>query len=433
MPSRADVAVWTERGLRLLAYGALAAALLQSLTARSPRPRTITVSSSALPALLAGAARSGDTLVVVTDSALGPVYRDWLAAARAAGRVVGWSGTSIPAIAVAVEPLADPAGGDRVLVAAPNGATVALADSAGAIDSAAAGAGGASFAAPALAGSASATVGRQTARAVRTDSLLLRHVVVFGRASWETKFVIAALEERGWAVDARIALRPEAAVVQGSTARLDTARVAAVVALDEAAVPEGAAIAAFVRQGGGLVLGPAAAASATFAPLRAGAPGERQSAPVFEVGAAEPRRALALVPIVHLAVGALPLERRGSVVAIAAQRVGAGRVLQLGYEDTWRWRMSGPEGAVLAHRAWWTSLVGSVAYRASVPLAPRAPANDAPRARMVAALGPPDPSVPSPARDSYGDRPARPWWWLFAVAAGALVAEWARRRRRGTA
>jgi len=37
------------------------------------------------------------------------------------------------------------------------------------------------------------------------------------------------------------------------------------------------------------------------------------------------------------------LERRGGAVAIAARRVAAGRVVQLGDEDTWQGRMTGGE------------------------------------------------------------------------------------------
>ncbi|MBI2797312.1 MAG: hypothetical protein HYX65_11485 [Gemmatimonadetes bacterium] len=432
MPSRADLRRRAEGGLRATAYAALALAFLLAFRARAPRPRLRTVSPSSLAALLADVAHSADSVALSADSALDPVHRDWLAAHRAAGRSVRWAGAAIPATAIAVEPLGDPGGGDRVLVAAPPASNPRLADSAGALDSARSASGGASFLAPGLVGAARAIVARQSAHALRLDSVLPRRVVVFGRPGWEAKFVVAALEERGWTVDARFPLAPDTATVQGSPARLDTAQVAAVVALDASAEREAARIAEFVRQGGGLVLGPGASAGARFAALRVGPAGARVAPTVLEVRAGDPRRALPVLPVERPTPDAIALERRDGVVAVAARRVGPGRVIEVGYEDTWRWRMTGPEGAVEAHRRWWSGLVASAAYRATLSRATTVEVPDAPLARMVATLGPPDTSLRAAraGADAGGDGPA---WWLCALALAALVTEWGSRRLRGLA
>lgn len=417
-----------ERGLRLIGFAALAAALVLSGTTEDSALRVIR--SADLPGVLSKLQRL-DSILVVTDTALDPVYRDWLAAERVAGRGVRWGGKPVPATAVSVEPLADPAGGSRVLVAAPDTAIVRVADSLGVLDSVMARHGGIQLTVPTLVGGAAGATGGQTALGRRTDSLAARRIVVFGAPSWETKFVIAVLEERGWQVDARVPLSPDTAMVQGASGRLDTSRVAAVVALDRSAARHSARIETFVRSGGGLVLGPDAASDARFARVRVGAAGARQPAPVLEVEAREPRRALALVPVV-LAQGAVPLERRDAAVAVAARRVGPGRVAQLGYEDTWRWRMAGPDGSVEAHRLWWSAVVASVAYRPALRLpAPDAP-HDAPLARMVARLGPGD-SVPDAGVAARGDDEpgSRPEWWILAIGLAALVSEWASRRLRG--
>lgn len=430
MPSRADLRRAIELGLRLVGAGALLVAALLAFLARNDRPRTRILAPSALPGFLAAA--SPDSVALLADTALDPVHRDWLAAERAIGRGVRWIGDSIPSIALAVEPVADPAGGDRVLVAAGPAGRLTLTDTAGPVDSAVAAAGGAAFLVPRLAGSARARSGIQSAVAARTDTLATRRIVVLGRPSWETKFVIAALEERGWLVDARIPLSPDTAMVQGVPIRLDTSRVAAVVALDEAAVRAATALTAFVRQGGGVILGPAAAADRNFAALRVGAPGSRMLPAMLEVGVADPRRALGLRPITSLAPDAIPLEQRGGAVAVAAHRVGSGRIVQVGYEESWRWRMSGPEGAVAAHRRWWSGLVASVAYRATLPVAGTVPSHDAPLARMVARLGPADSALRAPGGQG-GRRVRWPDWWLCALGLGALLAEWASRRLRGAA
>jgi hypothetical protein len=226
-------------------------------------------------------------------------------------------------------------------------------------------------------------------------------------------------------------VRPDTAVVQGRALALDTARVGVVVALDASAGPQAAAIAAFVRAGGGLVLAPGAAEVPALATLAPGTPGARRPAAAIAVSAGAPRRALPLVPLAALAPGAVALERRDDAVAVAARRLEAGRVLYVGYEDSWRWRMTGPDGAQAAHRRWWAGVVAAAAPEpradATLEAAGGVPVADAPLARTIATLGPPTAGaapLPEPA-------PApRDWPW-GAVALAALVGEWASRRLRG--
>ena len=432
MPLRADRRQLAERVLRVVGFATLAVALALAVQARTAQPRARVVTPQSLAPILADIVHAADSVSLVADTALDPLYQDWLAAHRAVGRPVRWSGREVPATAVAVEPLGDPGGGDRVLVAAPGGAMLQLGDSAGRLDSARNAGEGVSFVAPGLVGAAHVSLGRQSARAARTDSVLQRRVVVLGRPSWETKFIVAALEERGWTVDARVPLAPDTATIQGTPAELDTSQVAVVVALDASADRDAARLAAFVRRGGGLVLGPAAASEAAFAGLRAGTPGARVAPGMFEVRAGDPRRALPLVPVETLAADALALERRDGLVAIAARRVGAGRVVQVGYDDTWRWRMTGPEGAAESHRRWWSSLVASAAYRATLSRPSAVPVHDAPLARMVAALGPSDSALHASLTRTGPDRDG-PMWWLCALAFTALLVEWGSRRLRGAA
>jgi len=118
------------------------------------------------------------------------------------------------------------------------------------------------------------------------------------------------------------------------------------------------------------------------------------------------------------------------MVTVAAARVGAGRSVQLGYEDTWRWRMAGGPNSVRDHRAWWTGLVSNVAYAPRTSIAGRTIAtDDAPVAELVAALGrATDTTVANQAVN-------RSHWmvWLFIIVSLSLLLEVASRRLRGAA
>jgi hypothetical protein len=134
--------------------------------------------------------------------------------------------------------------------------------------------------------------------------------------------------------------------------------------------------------------------------------------------------------VASLKPDAVPLESRDEAVTVAARRVGAGRVVQLGYDETWRWRMVGGDEATATHREWWSRLVSSVAY---APLVRRTSAGDvaideAPLASLIDALGAASPLDAAAAPERDGTRTTR---ILFALVVGGLLLEWASRRLRG--
>jgi hypothetical protein len=351
--------------------------------------------------------------------------RDWLAALSATGTRVEWSGPSLLPTAVAVAPRADPAGGADVSVAAPAGSNVMLRDTLGVLDSARAGASGVRAYIPKPRTTIDAVVGPVSARAARHDSLALKRLLVIGQAGWETKFVVAALEERGWEVDAHFVVSPKSDVRQGEIAAIDTARYSAVLAIDSAAGRYSDRIARYVRTGGGLVLwNPTASAFASIAP------GSGAGTTVEDEGRAPsdsaPRSELELVPITRLADDAIVLERRGGDVSLAARRVGPGRVIQTGYTNAWRWRMAGGDEAPEAHRTWLAGLVARVAYTGRETVS--APPTDvAPLATLIDRLGP---ATNSSAWSATRD-PHKILAWVFGLVCAAMLVEWGSRRVRG--
>jgi hypothetical protein len=310
---------------------------------------------------------------------------------------------------------------------------VALGDSLGELDSLPAG--GGSISASGLRGAVRVRDGLTSAGETARNDAAPGRVFVLGRVGWEAKFTIAALEEDGWEVDARLRLSDTVRVTQGASRIPVSGTHAVVVALDTALGADAAQLTRFVRAGGGLVLageGAAAPAFASLAPARASArgaarlPGEPDA---FDTG--EPLHALPLIPLTALRADAVVLERRDAAVAVAARRVAAGRVVQSGVEESWRWRMQGGASGAREHREWWTRLVSAAA--GSAPSAPTAQAThpadvSAPRAAMVQRLGPAvsaAPIIPSDPRPL----PA----WLGAITLVLMVAEWASRRARGAA
>jgi hypothetical protein len=95
---------------------------------------------------------------------------------------------------------------------------------------------GASVTLNSMAGRLSARAKSSVASTVVRDSVVLRRILVIGEAGWESKFVVAALEEEGWKVDALIRVAPGVDVTQGSAA-IDTSRYSAVIALDAGVSP----------------------------------------------------------------------------------------------------------------------------------------------------------------------------------------------------
>lgn len=332
------------------------------------------------------------------------IERAWLAALVGAGTTLGWSGDLTPVMAE-VEPVARPAGGTRVRVAAPNGSSTVIADDIGPVDTVRAQNGGAIATLGSRSGAFSARVNGSVATAALRDSLLLHEVLVIGAAGWESKFTAAALEEEGWKVDVLARVAPGVDVTAGTAATIDTSRYSAVIALDGTGAPYAARITDFVRSGGGLILAPPAAASSALAPLRA------------------------------VGTDAIALEKRGTTTTVAARRFGAGRLLQIAYGDTWQARMTGGDSAVAEHRRLWTRLVSDVAYaprveRVAGNAADRAmPAQDAaPLADLVASIGP-----PAAANAIVVAEHDRSSWTvlLFILLTLGLLGEIASRRVRG--
>jgi hypothetical protein len=406
-----------EQFLRGVVIAVLAVMLWQSLRgtggsgARVIRGRGL--GGNALPRWSALANPPG-RIHVQLDSTPAPLERAWLGALVGAGTNVSWNGELAP-VMIEARPIASPTGGTRLLVAAPSGNSIVLSDDIGPIDTVRPQSTGASIDLGSVSDRVTASAKGSLASTLRRDSLVLKKVLAIGTASWESKFMVAALEEDGWKVDAFIRVAPGVDVTQGPAAAIDTSRYSVVIALDSAASPYASRINEYVRNGGGLVLGPGAAALGAMAGLRAGNVADSS--------------------IAALRGDAIPLQKRSSAVTVAARRVGAGRIVQLGYADTWRWRMTGGDDGVRDHRKWWTGLVGSVASAGvltrEVAIKPThrsgTSGDEAPFAGLVAAIGTSSPSIGSASFGKSAD-------WrvlLFAVLAVALLAEIALRRARG--
>jgi hypothetical protein len=366
---------------------------------------------------------------------LPPLARDWLAALPGAATHVSWHARAFRPIALAASPVPDPVGMGRLRLAASPGAVVTLRDRGGVLDTVTVGvAGGASITTRGLQGVVDAEAAHTTASAIAAGPLVLRHVLVLGQVGWESRYVVDALEERGWRVDTRLSLAPHSDVRQGATEPIDTARYAAVVVTDSSGVTAATRLVAYVRSGGGLVLAGTAAAMPAVRDLAPGTPGALVAAatigPGDSLGPAAKER-LALLPVAGLRSDGVPLEMRDRVVAVAARRVGEGRVVQSGYLDSWRWRMATTLGEG-AHRDWWAGLVSAVAY-APLQLAPSASplaglgSDNAPAAAAIDALGPMSPVL----ADARGPAGSGSRTWLFAAILMALLLEWASRRLRG--
>lgn len=429
MPSRAELSRrLLEPALRIAALGALAWALWRVL-APPAAVGLVVVDEAALPGALRrwSATAAPDSLHVALGATPDATTRDWIAAIAASGTHVTWSAGAMPPIALGVAPVADPAGGVRIAVAAPAASLVTLADAVGPLDSLRVRGAGATLESPSPAGAVVATVG--AARATRpmgdfpAPDAPAKGILVLARAGWEGKFVVAALEERGWRVEARFVVAPGARVEQGTIAP-DTARHAAVLVLDSTAAPLAASLARYARSGGGLVLGASAAALAPLAALSPGRAGALVLPPVArEAGDLTPA-ALPYRPIALRDEG-VPLERRGDAVVLAARRAGAGRVALVGLEESWRWRMAGGHASPAAHRAWWSRVVAAVAYTGVEP-APSSP-EAAPLAAAIDRLGAPRERPAAAATAAAGGLPP----WAFALALVAFLAEWLLRRLRG--
>ncbi|MEO7040653.1 MAG: hypothetical protein ABI035_00155 [Gemmatimonadaceae bacterium] len=327
------------------------------------------------------------------DSTLTPVERDWFAAIAHSGSVVTWEAPNIVPVAAVLTRVVDPVGVSELDVSAPAKRIVEIRGPAGGIDTVTAGNNGVRVVIPGAATGMTMYVGATKAVVAKPDSVIFRKLLVEGSASWETKFTIKALTERGWSVDALTHVAPGVDVREGDPMVADTARYAAIIAVDSTAALIRRGADAFVRKGGGLVT-------------------------LSDASAIGPSASTATV-----------LEK-GSAGEIRAIRVGNGRVIHVTYKDLWRRRMATADSVddpVAAHRELLANIVASVALAPRVAASAGVLADPAPLADMVARLG--RRSALADAGSPLGD--AMPTSVLFGILIASLLLEHASRRLRG--
>ena len=398
MPSRAETRLRIEQILRGVVIAALALMLWGSWRTTDGNAadavRARDVNSSRLAEW--SRSRAGAQIHLSLDSLPVSWERSWLRALAGSGSRITWSGDLQPMM-IDAQPIAAPSGGTRVLLAANGKDRVVLRDEIGPLDTLQSQNLGASVVLASFAGRITADAGGSMASAAQPDSLLLRKLLVIGAAGWESKFAVAALEESGWKVDALLRVAPGVDVRQGSPASIDTAHYSAVIAIDSTAASYSDRIAAYVTEGGGVIVG--------------------RSARIL---------------VAATSGNTVPIERRSGKVIAAASRVAAGRALRISVDDTWRQRMTGDADGVREHRSWWTDMVSRVAYAPSLPRGTRdegwGTGEGAPYAELVSAIG------SATAGPALLTRVAPKSFWtalLFLVFSLALIGEVGSRRRRG--
>jgi hypothetical protein len=422
MRSRDNVPVGFEFAARAGALVALAV-LAWRLFATSGGDRVARVQGDMLDSALHRWTLAPPATAEIATAGLpdGP-QRDWLVALRRTGTRVVWHAPDSSGSAAVMTALPAPASVPRLTVVSPTFGSVSISDDLGVIDSVPGG--GVRTWRLSSVGSARVRAGASAPVAAVRDSFEVRPVLVVGTAGWEAKFVIAALEESGWPVSARLMVGPGAIVRQGSAQRVDTGSISAVVVLDSVSAIDAGELRRFVSAGGGLVAAGAGTMHGAVRGIRAAQVAGRIGGEIGGLRSDAPRTGLAARTFTAGA-GAVILERRGGAPVIAAARVGSGRVVAVGYEDTWRLRMTPDAGEAPArHRQWWSDLVSSVAYARPVSRS-GVDTDEAPFAAAVQALG-------APGAGSLGGGSSIPWnGLLFVFAMLALLSEWASRRLRG--
>lgn len=450
-----------ELTLRVIAFGALIAAVLlmtdlfgnNTKLAGAPavfrtdsvqKKGSLSLLDIVRQSLVNGVAKGSSlrAVHVLASEVPSDTARALLSAARVVGIPVSWTdSTKNSAVSIEARALIDPRGGYTVRVAAPNGTAVAVRDSLGLIDTVRATGGGGSLVVGRLAGSVSASSGSARASTVAPTSPTIRRILLFAEPGWEAKFTTAALEERGWIVEARYAIGRNVAVTQGAPVAPDTSRYAAVIALDSSAASHAAAIRRYALSGGGVVIAGAATTLREFGNMLPGRAGERQPGVPGALETDTPLMGLGWRPIMPDSDAAIvarsPRRTVAGIASIVARRFGAGRVVEAAYDGVWEWRMAGPDGSLDAHRQWWSTLVSSVAF---APEQTRdssgqfvgefrdAPGVAAPYADARTRLGKSSPMPAIEARVGGGTR----WELILMLAAViALVFEWSSRRLRG--
>ncbi len=425
MPSRAETREAAEWIARVALIAALAFALWRATREATIAGISRSTRASALAQDLPSVIADAKTIAidVELDAMPSRAERDLLVALRRSGVGVRWHG-SPPVLAIETARVREPDDRARVLVVSGTNAPVALVDSAGVLDSVRANS-GATIDAEATVGDVRAEQGRFAARASAPAADVRRAVLVLGRPDWESKFAISALTESGWTVRASIPTAPGVTIRDEGILPIDTARYDAVVALDSSAAELAPAIARFVADGGGLV---AEGSALDLDALRVLAPaqvGDRIPGRILLAEDTVTRRDLPLRPLSAIRGDGLVLERQAAGPSLAARRAGLGRVLAVGYDESWRWRMLGGMSGLSAHRRWWSAAVGSVAPDRSMAVPPNGSA--APVAALVSALGSASPPTKASSRQSSTPLPLI---LMFAIAA-ALLAETGSRRFRG--
>jgi hypothetical protein len=421
MRSAAERRLTGEWVLRVALLVVLASALWRSVqrtdVSRISRATTATALARDLGAIVASPAVGA--VDVSADAMPSRAERDVLVALRRAGVSVTWSGAP-PAIAIEASRVREPDARARVLVTSGSATPIALVDSAGLLDSVRA-SNGSSVESPALVGAVRAEQGKFSARTYAPAPAPRRAVLVLGRADWETKFVAQALSEAGWIVRARIPAAPGVVVHDDELLPLDTARYDVVVALDSSSVDMAPAIVRFVANGGGFIAEGSALDVDQLRRLAPASAGARRAGRILLAEDSVTLRDLPLRPLSLVRSDAVSLQRE----TLAARRAGMGRVLAIGYDESWRWRMLGGASGVGAHRRWWSSAAGSVAP--SRGTAAISTGDAAPLASLVSALGP---ASTAGASRSQGSRDPLPMI-LLIIATACLLAETASRRFRG--
>lgn len=411
--------------MRAVLLVALVFALWRSLRTADVHAGVRAANASTLGKELGGLASSPSVsgVELALDAMPTRAEREALLAMRRAGVAVTWNG-SPPALAMEADKLRDPEERTRLLV---KGAAepLLMTDSAGVLDTLKASA-GANVDVQTVVGNVRAAQGRFAATVPAPTGGPQRAVLVLGRADWDSKFVMSALSEAGWTVRARIPAAPGVAVSDDHVLPIDTSRYDVVIALDTSASDLAPQIARFVGQGGGLIAGGGALSIESFRALAPSSAGDRAPGRILLAEDSVTPHDLPLRPLDALRTDAVPLERLPAGITVAARRAGLGRVMAVGYDESWRWRMLGGESGLAAHRRWWSSAVGAVAPERDLTEASQG--DGAPLASLIDALGP-STSV-SGAKPSTAPSNPLPLAILVVLVA-ALLAETASRRFRG--
>ena len=427
LPDSRRVAIeFALRALGVAAMGALAVRFW--IGATTGNAEAAATSASLDSALVSWSQSAPQEATLRAATVPDPTQRDWLVALRRTGSRVRWSAGDTTASAVVIEPGPLPGALGRLAVLGPPATRTTISDDLGRVDSIRIGRFGAAWLRLRPLGTLRASLGGAVASTVPHDSLAVKPVLLIGSAGWEAKFVAAALEEDGWTVTARLQVAPGAVVRQGTAAPIDTAAYSALLVIDSVSPVDAGAVSRFVNEGGGLI---ASGPGVRHPSLRALLPRMVQQAPGVLGGlfGATPRLGLNS-RLMTAGMGSVVFERRNGAPVFLARRVGSGRVVASGYDDTWRLRMVLPdENAPALHRDWWSATVGSAAMTRMVPR-PMPAVDEAPFAATVAALGRPATvgELPTQSRSPF------PWDALLATIAGvALLGEWLSRRLRGVA